>query len=282
MTSARIDTAISAGVCAPIGSPTGVCTRRRCASVSSSASRIACPPYLAGHQPDISHACVERREDRFGLRPAMGGDDDGGGLCEISVTVALYVVAERRAHERQRIGDRRGTANPDQRRGHLRRQEDLQRPPDRQGLTTTHAPGASGKCTSPSGSTRSSTLSPACNAPTPPCAPSSARTDRRRNPRSCRPTTGLPDHPRAPTSGVLGTHNSGVDERRPRTPQLRDPFAIVCWSSVAGSLPLACGGVQLCRRLQSGLRTPACSHRDGSTACRRAEPRTAPRHPPRR
>ena len=51
MSSAAMDTAISAGVLAPMGNPTGVCIRARSASESSSSFRIEAPRTLLATKP---------------------------------------------------------------------------------------------------------------------------------------------------------------------------------------------------------------------------------------
>ena len=57
----------------------------------------------------------------------MRGDHDRSGLGQVGVTVALHLVTERGGHRGQRMCDRCGTTDADQRRGHLRGEEDLQR-----------------------------------------------------------------------------------------------------------------------------------------------------------
>ena len=90
-------------------------------------------------------------------------------------------------------------------------------PPDRHGLTTTRAPGDSGKRSSPSGSTRSSTASPSSRAvQRGRRAPSSARTGRRRSPRSCRRRSTTAASPGLGRVGLLGPDHRGVHERHPR------------------------------------------------------------------
>ena len=142
-------------------------------------------------------------------------------------------------------------------------------PPDRHGLTTTQAPGASGKCTSPSGSTRSSTLSSVCSAPSaalrtefcaqwPPTKPSivpSAQQDRF--------VAGMR------RGGLLRAHDGGVDERRPRAPQLLRPFVHRHRDSHENLLD------RRGRRCPAWPPTPATA----SAACRRAGRRTAPARP---
>ena len=81
---------------------------------------------LAGDQTDIAHAGVECRPDHLGLGPAVRGDHDRSGLCQVGVTIAVHLVTERGGHGGQRLCDRCGTADADQRRGHLWVEEDFQ------------------------------------------------------------------------------------------------------------------------------------------------------------
>ncbi len=77
ITSATMDTAISAGVFAPIGSPTGCAPgRARLGQFEAAQDRRAANP--TGHQADVADARVERGPDRLRLGPAEAGDHHRG------------------------------------------------------------------------------------------------------------------------------------------------------------------------------------------------------------
>ena len=120
----------------------------------------------AGHQADVADAGVECGADGVGLRTAVAGDHHRGGAAEV-VAVACSrrnpTTRAQLAQARRRSGSRRRFATSGA--GICGSRKISSAPPDRHGLTTTRAPGASGKCTSPSGRTRSSTLSPPFSAP---------------------------------------------------------------------------------------------------------------------
>ena len=138
-------------------------------------------------------------------------------------------------------------------------------PPDRHGLTTTHAPGASGKWTSPSGSTAAGRFHLPAARRVPPCGPSSARTGHRRNPRSCHPAT-----------GSLGR----------RCVRRWDAVPAPLWRGRTASASAAIAGPVRSSSCSRSSRSAASvcpasppTPATASVACRRGEPRTAPTHP---
>ena len=106
--SARIDSAISSGVRAPMSRPAGVCTRARSSSETSRLSddRLAAP--AARHQADVGDADVERGGQRVLLVAAVRGDDERGVVGRGGSPPACDdVVAERRPSSASALRDRR-------------------------------------------------------------------------------------------------------------------------------------------------------------------------------
>ena len=113
--SATMDTAISAGVFAPIGSPTGVCTRLRSASASSRPDRIAAPRNAAGHRSRYTRR--RRRAQRGSSPPPVHRDSQRPPRWSAPCRRARSpgVIAYCTAEIDQGIGDRGRTEDPHQR-----------------------------------------------------------------------------------------------------------------------------------------------------------------------
>ena len=269
-TSARIDSAISGAVRAPMSSPTWRVHPARSSSGRSSSSSSACAaraaarPARRSRRPASSAARIApgssppwlRRPPRRPRRPAraLGGPVDD--------------EAERR--RQRRPPPRRSATMPTRWSsgdGQQRLEEDLQRPAGQARVDHDAARRATpGSASSPSGqhpqqhASRRSRSAPSAAVRTEP-----RRTGRRRSPRSSRRRARSRRSPACAERRLLGAHHRRLHERHARPGQLVDRASA---SSRSSSLLAQIGGV--------GVALHGVPHpRRGAAACRRAGPRTA-------
>ena len=180
---------------------------------------------LAGDQTDIAHAGVECRPDHLGLGPAVRGDHDRSGLCHVGVTIAVHLVTERGGHGGQRLCDRCGTADADQRRGHLWVEEDFQRTAGQARVDDHTGTRCFGKVDVTVGQHAQQHTLPRLQ-----CAECRLANGTLRALATDKALDGAVRQQDRLIAGVCGgrllcPHDCGVHERRPRAPQLLGPFA---------------------------------------------------------
>ena len=130
MISARMATAISGGVLAPISNPAGVCTCATCSSGSLQSSEHGLSPLSTRHQSDIRHSGAQRRGQHRRFVSAVRGDHHGGCRLELSRRGGLVDDVHLHVHcaadPDECLGDRAGRQHQHQRGGSRNRvHEDL-------------------------------------------------------------------------------------------------------------------------------------------------------------
>ena len=130
---ARIDSAISSGVRAPMSSPAGVSSLARRSSVTPSACKLGDhgrAAHAAGHQADVGQVRLEPAPQRAQLVAPVCRDDQRevvGHRLDVGAGHDDHVEVELGAHARHGAGDRRLAHHEHARRGEHRLEEDLQR-----------------------------------------------------------------------------------------------------------------------------------------------------------